>query len=72
MLWACLFARQKIDHENGVVPDKSKGKRGKRGKRCIKPGGTRARAVGVSLQAWDAMLVAWGAGAAHLTPGATR
>ena len=64
MLWACLFARQKIDHQNGAVPDKSKGKRGKR---CKKP-----RAVGVSLQARDAMLVAWGAGAAHLTPGATR
>ena len=35
MLWACLFARKKIDHQNGAVPDKSKGKRGKR---CRKPG----------------------------------
>ena len=31
----------------------------------------RAPAVGVSVQARDAMRVAWGAGAAHLAPGAT-
>ena len=45
--------------------------KGKRWKRCRKQGGTGARAVGVSVQARDAMPVARGAGAAHLTPGAT-
>ena len=50
------------------MPDKSKGKSGKR---CRKQGGMRAPAVGVSVQARDAMRVAWGAGAAHLAPGAT-
>ena len=67
-LQACLFTRKKIDHQNGAVPDESKGKRWKR---CRKQGGTGARAVGVSVQARDAMPVARGAGAAHLTPGAT-
>ena len=67
-LQACLFTRKKIDHQNGAVPDESKGKRWKR---CRKQGGTGARAVGVSVQARDAMPVARGAGAAHLTTGAT-
>ena len=65
-LRAHLFTCQKIDHQNGAVPDKSKGKRRKRWR---KQGGAHARAVGVREQARDAMRVARRAGGAHLDIG---